>query len=163
MSEWINRENRPRPTQFMSHQIAQRFFFECMGHQHWGNDDSKAGLTHSLTDGVIVGELVCGRLKPPILVRVSRDKAMVAPTHGRAGPSASPGSCRAGNDRALPWKTVATRSRPRQAAVETGDYANAGLRQGARQRSQIVRTNRHVAISHDDERMTRDWPHWAGV
>jgi hypothetical protein len=76
-----------------------------------------------------------------------------------AGPSASPGLCRAGNDRALPWKTVATRSRPRQAAVETGDYANAGLRQGARQRSQIVRTNRHVAISHDDERMTRDLPH----
>ena len=65
MSDWIDSENRPRPTQFMSQQIAQRFFFECMGHQHWGNDDSEAGLTHSLTDGVIVGELVCGRPEAP--------------------------------------------------------------------------------------------------
>ena len=47
----------------------------------------------------------------------------------------------------------------RQAAIETGDHSDAGLRQGAHQHPQIVWTNRHIAVSHDDERMTSDLPH----
>ena len=46
-----------------------------------------------------------------------------------------------------------------EAAVETGDGSHAGLRQAARESSQIIWTNRHVAVGHDDERMARDPPH----
>jgi hypothetical protein len=130
-----------------------------MGHQHWGDDDSKAGLTHRLADGVIVGELIRDRLEAP-------DPCKSFPRQRDGCANAWPGQAkrepkdRAGQEMIVHRYRgqVRPEAAARQAAIETGDHSDAGLRQGAHQHPQILWTNRHIAVSHDDERMTSDLP-----
>ena len=47
----------------------------------------------------------------------------------------------------------------RQASVEAGDRADAGLRQRGRQRAQVVWTDGHVTVGRDNDRVASDTRH----